>query len=78
MPSRRERGKIKPLGDSVDLDWVFALHDTRCVRKDKTITVKGKEYKVGRYAGQEVTLCLIPNVKLMAYKGHEKLCEYHL
>jgi hypothetical protein len=50
MPSRRERGKIKPLSDSVDLDWVFSLHDTKCVRKDETITVKEKEYKVSRYA----------------------------
>jgi hypothetical protein len=72
------KGEIKPLTDSVDLDWIFSIHDTRCIRKDGTITVKGKEYKVGRYAGQEVTLCLIPNVKLMAYKGQEKLCEYHL
>jgi transposase InsO family protein len=72
------KGKIKPLGDSVDLDRIFSLHDTRCVRKDGTITVRGKEYRVGRYAGQEVTLCLIPNAKLMAYKGQEKLCEYHL
>ena len=25
------KGKIKPLGDSVDLDRIFSLHDTRCV-----------------------------------------------
>ncbi len=72
------KGKIKPLDDSVDLDWVFSLHDTRSVRKDGTITVKGKDYKVGRYAGQEVTLCVIPNTKIMAYRDCEKLCEYHL
>jgi hypothetical protein len=69
---------MKPLEDSMDLDWIFSLHDTRSVRKGGTITVKGKEYKVGRYTGQEVTLCLIPKVKLMAYRGREKLCEYHL
>ncbi len=40
--------------------------------------VKGKVYKVGRYPGQEVTICLIPKVKLMIYKGQQKLGEYHL
>jgi hypothetical protein len=29
------------------------------VKKDGAIMVKGKEYKVGRYPGQEVTICLI-------------------
>ena len=72
------KSKLKPLNDTVDLDWVFSLHDTRSVRKDGTIMVKGKEYKVGRYPGQEVTICLIPKVKLMIYKGQEKLGEYHL
>jgi hypothetical protein len=72
------KSKLKPLNDTVDLDWVFSLHDTRSVRKDGTIMVKGKEYKIGRYPGQEVTICLIPKVKLMIYKGQEKLGEYHL
>lgn len=72
------KGKLKPLNDTIDLDWVFSLHDTRCVRKDGTIMVKGKEYKVGRHPGQEVTICLIPKLKLMVYKGQEKLGEYHL
>jgi transposase InsO family protein len=72
------KSKLKPLDDTVDLDWVFSLHDTRTVRKDGTITVKGKEYKVGRYPGQEITICLIPKIKLMAYKGQDKLCEYYL
>lgn len=75
---REGKGKLKELDDQIDLDWVFSLHDTRRVKKDGTITVKGKEYKVGRYPGQEVTICLIPKVKLRVYKGQEKLCEYHL
>jgi hypothetical protein len=75
---REGKSKLKPLDDTVELDWVFSLHDTRTVRKDGTITVKGKEYKVGRYPGQEITVCLIPKTKLMAYKGQDKLCEYYL
>jgi hypothetical protein len=71
-------GKLKPLNDTIDLDWVFSLHDTQCVRKDGTIMVKGKEYKVGRHPGQEVTISLIPKLKLMVYKGQEKVGEYHL
>lgn len=72
------KGKLKRLDDQIDLDWVFSIHDTRRVKKDGTIMVKGREYRVGRYAGQEVTICLIPKVKLMVYRGIEKLCEYHL
>jgi len=72
------KSKLKPLNDTIDLDWVFSLHDTRSVRKDGTIMVKGKEYKVGRFPGQDVTICLIPKMKLMIYKGQTKLGEYHL
>jgi len=75
---RQGKGRLKPLDTAVDLNWVFSLHDTRSVKKDGTITFKGKEYKVGRYAGQEVTVCLIPEKKIMIYKGRDKLCEYHL
>lgn len=72
------KGKLKPLDDTTDLNWVFSIHDTRRVKKDGTITFKGKEYKVGRFPGQEVTLCLVPEVKIMVYKGKDKICEYHL
>jgi hypothetical protein len=40
----------KHLDDSVDLNWAFSIHDTRRVRKDGTITYKGKDYKVGRFS----------------------------
>lgn len=75
---REGKGRLKPLDTAIDLNWVFSLHDTRSVKKDGTITFKGKEYKVGGYAGQEVTVCLIPEKKIMIYKGKDKLCEYHL
>ncbi len=71
------KGKLKPLDDATDLNWVFSIHDTRRVKKDGTITFKGKEYKVGRFPGQEVTLCLVPEVKIMVYKDKYKLCEYY-
>jgi hypothetical protein len=85
IPSRRweraileGRGKLRPFDGTLDLDEIFSLHETRHVRKDGTITLKGKEYKVGRFPGEEVTVCLIPNVKIMVYKGKDKLGEYHL
>jgi hypothetical protein len=72
------KGKLQPLDQSIDLDWVFAVHDTRKVRKDGTISYKGKDYKVGRFPGQEVTVCLLPGSKIMVYKAKDKLGEYHL
>ncbi|MDH3258680.1 MAG: hypothetical protein OEM19_04365 [Deltaproteobacteria bacterium] len=72
------KGKLQPLDQSVDLDWAFSIHDTRKVRKDGTISYKGKEYKVGRFPGQEVTVCLLPGSKIMVYKAKDKLGEYHL
>jgi hypothetical protein len=75
---REGESKLKPFEDPVDLDWVFSLHDLRTVRKDGTIPVKGKEDKVGRYPGPEITVCLIPKTKLMVYKGEDKLWEYYL
>lgn len=72
------KDKLRPLDEGVELDWVFSLHETRRVKKDGTITFKGKEYKVGRFPGEEVTVCLIPEVKIMVYKAKDKLCEYHL
>jgi transposase-like protein len=37
-----------------------------------------KQYRVARSAGDEVTVCLIPNEKIMVYKRRDKLAEYHL
>jgi len=72
------KGKNRPLNDSVDLNWVFSLHYERSVQKDGTVSFYGKQYKVGRYPGHKVTLCLIPDKKIMFYKGADKICEYHL
>lgn len=72
------KGKNRPLNDSRDLDWVFSLHYERTVQKDGTVSFYGKQYKIGRYPGQKVTACLIPDKKIMFYKGTDKICEYHL
>lgn len=72
------KGKISTLNDSLDLDWVFSLHYERTVQKDGTLDFYGKHYKVGRYPRQRVTVSLIPDSKIMFYKGTNKICEYHL
>lgn len=72
------KGKLRLLNDSLDLDWVFSLHYERTVQKDGTVSFYGKRYKIGRYPGQKVMVCLIPNKKIMFYKGMDKICEYHL
>jgi len=72
------KGKLRPLDSSTDIDEVFSIHVPRSVKKDGTLTFKGKEYKIGRFSGEQVTVCLIPNVKIMVYKGKDKLGEYQL
>lgn len=72
------KGKHRPLNDSIDFDLSFSLHYERTVQKDGTLSFNGRQYKIGRYPGQKVTVCLIPNKKIMFYKGMDKICEYHL
>jgi hypothetical protein len=72
------RGKLTALNNGIDLDEVFSIHVPRSVKKDGTLTFKGKEYKIGRFRGEEVMVCFIPQVKIMIYKGKDKLVEYHL
>ena len=38
------------------------------MKKDGTFCFKGREFKLSRFAGERVTVCLIPNEKLMAVK----------
>lgn len=72
------KGKNIALNDSVDLDWVFSVHYERTVQKDAMVSFQGKQHKIGRFPGQRVTICLIPERKMMFYKGTDKICEYHL
>lgn len=72
------RGKLTPLKSNIDLDEVFSIHVSRSVKKDGTVTFKGREYKIGRFPGEQVTVCFVPQVKIMIYKGKDKVGEYHL
>ncbi len=75
---REGKGKLRPLESSADLEVTFSLHLQRRVKKDGTISFRGKEYRIGRFAGQTVTVCLIPQAKIMIVKDHVKIGEYHL
>ena len=72
------KGKFRPLDPSVDLDLVFSIHYERTVKKDGTFSFRGKEYKLGRFGGEKVTVGLIPKKKIMALKDGHKVGEFYL
>lgn len=72
------KGRIRPLDPSVDIDLVFSLHYERRVKKDGSFSFQGKDYRLGRFGGELVTVCLIPKKKLMVVKDKQKVGEFHL
>ena len=74
----KEKGKLRPLEPSVDLEKVFSIHLQRKVRKDGTIMFMGKKWPTGYPEGTPLTLCLIPDLKFMIYKEDKKIWEFHL
>ena len=85
IPNERwERGikegksRLRTLSEEIDLDHVFSVHYQRKVKKDGTISFGGKRWKVGKFPGKVVTVCFIPERKIMIFKDKQKLWEYHL
>lgn len=74
----KEKGKLRPLEESMDLDRIFSIHLQRTVRKDGTIMFMGKKWPTGCPENTPLTICLIPNQKFMIYKEEKKLWEFHL
>lgn len=72
------KGRIKPLPEDLELDMIFSIHLKRTARKDGTIMFMGKKWSIGCPGGTELTICLIPSVKFMVYKGDKKIWEFHL
>jgi hypothetical protein len=72
------KGKLRPLDASIDLDMIFSIHLKRTAKKDGTIMFMGKKWPTGCPEGTELTICLIPSVKFMVYKGDKKIWEFHL
>ena len=71
-------GRFRPLDPSMDLDLVFSLHYERTVKKDGTFSFRGREFKLTQFGGERVTVCLIPNKKLIVVKDGQKVGEFHL
>lgn len=72
------KSRFRPIDPSIDLDIVFSLHYERKVKKDGTFSFEGREYKIGRFGGEWVRVCLIPGKKLMVVKDGQKVGEFYL
>jgi len=73
------RSSLRPLEEETDLDRVFALQYIRTVRKDSTIQFLSRSWKVGGGVGQQVEVCLLPQLpkqKLIVYHQNQKIAEY--
>ena len=76
--TREGKSKVRTIPQDKDLDAIFSLQYKRKFKKDGTISYKGRKWKVGRFPEQEVTVCLIPNKKIIVLKDEQKIGDYHL
>lgn len=72
------KSRLRPIPWGANLELIFSLQYPRRVRKDGTIQFSGRFWKVGRYVGQTVTVCLIPQKKIVILKDNQKLWEYRI
>jgi hypothetical protein len=75
---REGESRLRPVPWGVSLNTVFSLHYPRLVRRDGTIQLFGKSWKVGEFVGQRVTVAIIPYKKFTILKNGQKIWEYHL
>ena len=73
---KADKGSLRPLEPSLDLDLVFSLHYQRTVKKDGTFSFQGNEYKLRHCAGKRVTVCFIPKKKIIVSWEGEKVGEF--
>ena len=48
------------------------------MKKDGTIKVKGRSWKIEQFPGGEVTVCLVPKEKFTVLKDEQKIGEFYL
>ena len=72
------RVKTRSLKPEDNLDMVFSLQEERTVKKDGTISFLGQVWKVGKCAGEKVTVCYVPNKKIIVVKDKHQICQYRL
>jgi hypothetical protein len=75
---REGKSRLKPVPWGMNLDYVFALHYPRLVRKDGNIHFQKREWRVDDFIGERVTVALIPYKKFAILKDGQKIWEYHL
>jgi len=75
---RQGKSYLRPLEPHHDLEGIFSLQEERTVKKDGTIRFLGQLWKVGQFPGQKITVCYLPDIKLIIVKGQQRLWEYHL
>ena len=76
---RAESIYFREIPDDMDIDFIFSLHYPRVVRKDGTVSYRGRYWKVGNESpGKIATVCLIEGVKFMVYSESRKIAEYFL
>jgi ribosomal protein S4 len=76
--TKEGKSKVRSIPQDKDLDAIFSLQYKRKVKKDGTISYKGRVWKVGRFPEQEVTVCFIPDKKIIVLKDEQKIGEFHL
>ena len=66
------------MNEFTDLDLVFSLHYQSRAKKDGTFSFRGQEYKLRQCAGAVVTICLIPNQRLLVAWNGQKVSNFPL
>ena len=69
------KARLRPVDPSKDLDAIFSLQYPRVSKKDGTISFQGKLLKIGSLPGQKVTVCLIPEKKIIVLKDNRRVYE---
>ena len=75
---REEKTRIRASPENIDLNHAFSLHYERKVKTEPAISFNARGWKVGKSPQDKVTVCFIPEKKIMIFKEKQKLWEYHL
>lgn len=72
------RVRARSLKPEDNLDMMFSLQEERTVKKDGTISFLGQLWRVGKYVGEKVTVCYVPDEKITIVKDKHQICQYRL
>jgi len=75
---RQGNARLRPIPTDADLGLVFAIHEPRRVKSDRTISFGGQRWPVGAVPGQIVTVCFRPNERIVVVHEGQRVGEYAL